>query len=236
MAGEFSKAFSEILKKAKEAFTPKKPTKATLIKLGCLVVALVLLFGIAVLSLSAAITVSHRGNIFDAEALAAGDENADCVLVFGARVHEDGRLSDMLRDRVITGVELYKKGYAKKILMSGDSEHGDYDEVGAMREFAIEQGVPGEDIICDPYGLSTYDSVWRAKNVYGMKDVLLVTQKYHLYRALYICEKLSVSAKGIGADLNTYGGQLLRDVREIAARAKDFFFVLGDAEPQYIGE
>ncbi len=236
MIEKLSRSFSEVLKKVKEAFTPKKPTKATLIKLGCLVVALMLLFGIAVLSLSAAIRASQKGDIVDTEMLAAEDAKADCILVFGALVRADGTLSDMLRDRVITGVELYKTGYAKKILMSGDSEHSDYDEVGAMRDFAIEQGVPEEDIICDRYGLSTYDSVWRAKNVYGMKKILLVTQEYHLYRALYICEKLSVSAKGVGADLNTYGGQLLRDVREIAARAKDFFFVLTDAVPQYIGE
>ena len=161
---------------------------------------------------------------------------ADCVLVFGALVRADGTLSDMLADRVITGVELYKKGLAEKIIMSGDSENEDYDETGAMKRFAMELGVPEEDIICDRYGLSTYDSVWRAKNVYGMKTLLLVTQEYHLYRALYICEKLSVSAKGVGADLNTYGGQLGRDIREIAARAKDFFFVLTKAEPSYIGE
>lgn len=232
---ELSKAFCDFFKKAKEAFTPKKPTKATLIKLGCLVVVLVLLFGITLISLSASIVVSQKEKIVDAKAL-SNEKTADCILVFGALVRADGTLSDMLSDRVITGVELYKKGLAKKIIMSGDSEHEDYDETGAMKRFAMELGVPEEDIICDRYGLSTYDSVWRAKNVYGMKTILLVTQEYHLYRALYICEKLSLSAKGVCADLNTYGGQLGRDIREIAARAKDFFFVLTKAEPLYIGE
>ena len=232
---ELLKAFFDFLKKAKEAFTPKKLTKAPLIKLGCLVVAIILLFGATVVSLSAAITASQKDDIVEIESLSAPD-SADCILVFGALVRADGTLSDMLRDRVITGVELYKKGLSKKIIMSGDSEHSDYDETGAMKRFAIELGVPEGDIICDRYGLSTYDSVWRAKNVYGMKTMLIVTQEYHLYRALYICEKLSLSAKGVCADLNTYGGQLGRDIREIAARAKDFFFVLTKAKPLYIGE
>jgi vancomycin permeability regulator SanA len=100
----------------------------------------------------------------------------------------------------------------------------------------MELGVPEEAIICDPYGLSTYESVWRSKNVYGVKSAVIVSQKYHLYRGLYICEKLGVEALGAPADLNTYGGQTLRDIREIAARFKDFFLVLLGGTPKYIGE
>ena len=143
-------------------------------------------------------------------------------MILGAGV-KDGKPKPMLRDRLLTGIELYKSGAAKKIIMSGDHGRADYDEVNVMRSFAIEQGVRAEDIFLDHAGVSTYDSVYRAKNIFGAENIIIVSQKYHLYRALYISEKLDVKAAGVSANLNTYGGQLKRDIREIIARDKDFF-------------
>ena len=214
---------SRFLAKTKEAFTPHRPKRSTVIKILTFLLGLCVLFGLSVVIISAAVAGSQKENT-----LAVGNTptaKADYIIVFGALVRQDGTLSDMLRDRVETGVRLYKEGAADKILMTGDSENADYDETTAMKEYAVEQGVPKEDIICDPYGLSTYDSVWRAKNVYNIKKAVLVTQVYHIYRALYISEKLGISAVGVSADLDTYRNQFMRDIREIAARAKDFFLV-----------
>ena len=226
--------FSDLFEKTKAAFTPRRPQKADIIKLVCFIGALCILFASAVLIISASVQASVSDRVF-AVGEAPEKNSAECILVFGALVREDGTLSDMLRDRVITGARLYFQGVAPKILMSGDGDGTGYDETAAMRDYAIELGVPAEDIICDTLGLSTYDSVFRARNVYGLKTVVLVSQEYHLYRGLYISEKLGVSAVGVSADLEPYRNQIFRDVREIFARAKDFFVTLTEAEPKYIG-
>lgn len=149
-------------------------------------------------------------------------EDVDCIIVLGCQVKADGSLSKMLRDRLIRGVELYKAGAAPKLLMSGDHGRVDYDEVAAMKGYATDNGVPSEDVFMDHAGFSTYETVWRAKKIFGADKVIIVTQEYHLYRALYIADKLGIEAYGVSADLNTYGGQYIRDFREILARNKDF--------------
>lgn len=166
---------------------------------------------------------------------AAELENTDCVLVLGAGVR-DGNPTPMLRDRLITGISLYKSGAAPKIIMSGDHGREDYDEVNVMKSYAVENGVPDGDVFMDHAGFSTYDSVYRAKAVFEADSIIIVTQKYHLYRALYIADKLGVNAVGVAADLDDYSGQLKRDLREIAARDKDFFSCLFKPEPKYLGE
>lgn len=166
---------------------------------------------------------------------AAELENTDCVLVLGAGVR-DGNPTPMLRDRLITGISLYKSGAAPKIIMSGDHGREDYDEVNVMKSYAVENGVPDSDVFMDHAGFSTYDSVYRAKAVFEADSIIIVTQKYHLYRALYIAERLGVNAVGVSADLDDYSGQLKRDLREIAARDKDFFSCLFKPEPKYLGE
>ena len=173
-------------------------------------------------------------NIFTADTF-KNDEKADCILILGAGV-KDGKPKPMLRDRLLTGIELYKSGAAEKIIMSGDHGRADYDEVNVMRAFALEQGVSAEDIFLDHAGFSTYDSVYRAKNIFGAENIIIVSQKYHLYRALYISEKLDVKAAGVSANLNTYGGQLKRDIREIIARDKDFFKCIVKPEAEIMGD
>lgn len=166
---------------------------------------------------------------------AAELQNIDCVLVLGAGVR-DGRPTPMLRDRLITGISLYESGAAPKIIMSGDHGREDYDEVNVMKSYAVENGVPDSDVFMDHAGFSTYDSIYRAKAVFEADSIIIVTQKYHLYRALYIAERLGVNAVGVSADLDDYSGQLKRDLREIAARDKDFFSCLFKPEPKYLGE
>ena len=166
---------------------------------------------------------------------AAELEDTDCVLVLGAGVR-DGNPTPMLRDRLITGISLYKTGVAPKIIMSGDHGREDYDEVNVMKSYAVENGVPDSDVFMDHAGFSTYDSIYRAKAVFEADSIIIVTQKYHLYRALYIAERLGVNAVGVSADLDDYSGQLKRDLREIAARDKDFFSCLFKPEPKYLGE
>ena len=163
-------------------------------------------------------------------------EDVDCIIVLGCSVRADGSLSDMLRDRMDRGVELYKAGVSGKMLMSGDHGQAEYNEVGAMKQYAMEQGVPSEHIFMDHAGFSTYETVYRAKAIFQAKKVIIVTQKYHLYRALYIAEQLGIEAYGVPADLHTYAGQSARDVREVLARCKDFAMCIFKPEPTYLGE
>lgn len=160
---------------------------------------------------------------------------ADCIVVLGAGVR-NGKPTSMLRDRLLTGISLYENGAAPKIIMSGDHGTADYDEVNVMKSFAVERGVPDEDIFMDHAGFSTYDTVYRAKAIFEADSVIIVSQKYHLYRAIYTAEKLGIKAVGVSADLNTYAGQAKRDLREILARDKDFFKCIIKPEPTYLGE
>ena len=166
----------------------------------------------------------------------ASGYGADCVIVLGCKVKENGVPSDMLRDRLTRGVELYRLGAAPKILMSGDHGREDYNEVGAMKSFAEEAGVPSENVFMDHAGFSTYETMYRAKEVFKARRVVIVTQEYHLYRALYIAKKLGLEAVGVSSDLETYRGQLKRDVREVLARSKDFMTCIFTPKPKYLGE
>ncbi|MBE7064299.1 MAG: SanA protein [Ruminococcaceae bacterium] len=167
---------------------------------------------------------------------AAELENVDCVIVLGCQVRDDGSLSDMLHDRLSRGVEIYNILDDTKILMSGDHGRADYNEVGAMKKFAVESGVPSEDVFMDHAGFSTYETMYRAKEVFDAKKVIVVTQEYHLSRALYIAEELGLEAYGVDSDLRGYMGQTRRDVREVLARCKDFMMTIAKPAPTYLGE
>jgi vancomycin permeability regulator SanA len=166
----------------------------------------------------------------------AADLDADCVLVLGALVHENGHPSGILEDRLITGIAAYNNGASSRLLMSGDHGRADYDEVNSMKAYAVEQGVPSEDVFMDHAGFSTYESLYRARDVFQAQRVLIVTQRYHLCRALYIARALGLDAYGLAADIRTYPGMPKFVAREILARNKDFFFVLFQPEPTYLGE
>ena len=162
--------------------------------------------------------------------------DADCIIVLGCQVREDGSLSHMLRDRLLTALEVYEAGAAPKLLMSGDHGQKEYDEVNAMKNFAMENGVPSENVFMDHAGFSTYETMYRAKEIFGAEKVVIVTQEYHLYRAVYIAEKLGMEAWGVAAEGNRYAGQTQRDIREILARCKDFMMCIFKPKPTYLGE
>lgn len=162
-------------------------------------------------------------------------DDIDCILVLGAGIR-NGRPSPMLEARLLEGINLYNKGISSKILMSGDHGQDNYDEVNVMKRYGIEQGINSEDIFMDHAGFSTYDSIYRAKNIFGAKKVIIVTQKYHLYRALYIANELGLEAYGINADPQKYQGQFKREIREILARNKDFIKSKLKPESTYLGE
>lgn len=163
-------------------------------------------------------------------------ENADCIMVLGCQVKADGSLSHMLEDRLKRGVALYKSGAAPKLLMSGDHGQVTYNEVAAMKQYAIEQGVPSEDIFMDHAGFSTYESVYRAKEIFQVERIIIVTQEYHLYRALHCAKALGLESWGVSSDYRTYYGQSARDVREVLARVKDFGMGIFQPKPTYLGD
>ncbi|MBQ7288548.1 MAG: YdcF family protein [Clostridia bacterium] len=163
-------------------------------------------------------------------------EDADCILVLGAGVRPDGTPSLMLQDRLNTAVELYNAGLCDKILMSGDHGTKYYNEVQAMENYAVEKGIPSEQIFLDHAGFSTYESVYRAKEIFKADKVVIVTQKYHLYRAVYDARRLGLEAYGVQSEGDNYAGQSYRSLREAFARVKDFFITIYKPMPTYLGE
>lgn len=203
----------------------------------CVIVLLGLALILAIAFFSINKTVLNAGGEMIVGAEQASDAiDADCILILGAGVRDDGTPSHMLEDRLKVGIELYNSGAAPKILVSGDNSRDDYNEPETMKRYCVENGVPEEDIVLDYAGFSTYESLFRARDVFCAENIIIVTQKYHLYRALYVAEKLGLGAVGVSADLRTYRGQSYRDLRETAARNKDFLFTLFMPEPTYLGE
>ncbi len=160
--------------------------------------------------------------------------DVDCIVVFGASVYGDTP-SLMLRDRLDKAIELYKSGVASKIIMSGDHGGEYYDEVTVMKEYAVAAGVPSEDIFKDHAGYSTYDSVYRAKEIFGARKVVLVTQDYHLYRCLFVAKKLGLDAYGVISEGSNYKGQSGRNIREVFATVKDVFMTVVKPQSEELG-
>lgn len=150
-------------------------------------------------------------------------KNIDCILILGAGIWGDNP-SPMLQDRLEEGIKLYKASVAPKIIMSGDHGRKEY------------QGVPSKDIFMDHAGFSTYESIYRAKEIFEANNIIIVTQEYHLYRALYIAEHLGIEAYGVSSNPRKYRGQTYRELREILARNKDFLNSIIKPKPTYLGE
>ena len=165
----------------------------------------------------------------------ANIENIDCIVVLGAGIWGD-KPSPMLEDRLLQAISLYNNNVSSKIIMSGDHGTQDYDEVNIMKQFAIEKGVASEDIFMDHAGFSSYESIYRAKEIFQAKKIIIVTQKYHLYRAIYIANQLGIEAYGVGSDPRQYVGATYREIREILARNKDFVKCIFKPEPTYLGD
>lgn len=183
---------------------------------------------------NALVVGTSSGRIVSSDDAATSD--ADAIVVLGALVYQDGTPSPILQDRLDNGIALYKAGAAPKIIMSGDHGTASYDEVNGMKQYAIAQGVPAEDIFCDHAGFSTYESMYRAKHVFGAERIVVSTQTYHLYRALYDAVGLGLDAVGVPSDFRAFKEQLMWDAREVPARSKDLVKAALGAPPTFEGE
>ncbi len=177
-----------------------------------------------------------KNQLTEAEGRSLKELSADCIMVLGAGIKDDETPTPMLKDRLDTGIMLYELGAAPKLLLTGDNGTVGHNEIHVMLNYVKDAGVAEEDIFCDHAGFSTYDSMYRAKEIFGVKNLIVVTQTYHEYRSLYIAEKLGLSAAGVASDQMTYAGQSVREMREILARVKDFLKVMGKPESMLGGE
>ncbi len=190
---------------------------------------------VAVFAVTNVVTiVGSKGSIVNADETSIS--SADAIVVLGASVFADGTPSGILQDRLDDGIALYFAGVAPKLIMSGDNGTESYNEVRVMKQYAIAQGVPSEDIFCDHAGFSTYESMYRAKYVFGCQRIVVATQTYHLYRALWSAKSLGMQATGVPSDYHEYQKQLQYDIREIPARTKDFFKALFRMPSTYVGD
>lgn len=197
------------------------------------IIGIVALGCIALLLINVYVKASTRDRIISPEI--AANASADCILVLGAGVYNETP-SAMLHDRLLQGVALYDMGASGKILMSGDHGRKEYDEVNVMKKFAVDKGVPSENVFMDHAGFSTYESLYRARDIFKAKKLIIVTQEYHMYRALYIAKALGIEAYGVTADPREYAGQSYREAREVLARVKDYFYTLVKPKPTFLGE
>jgi SanA protein len=139
------------------------------------------------------------------------------AVVFGAGVYPDGRLSPMLRDRMDTAIDLYRAGAVRKLLVSGDNRFVDYDEPGRMHAYAVAQGLPAQDVVRDYAGRRTYDTCYRARSIFGVERAILVTQRFHLARAIFTCRNLGIDAIGFSADRRIYWSNAYYQARDALA-------------------
>ena len=201
-----------------------------------------MLFTMGVLCICAVIAIniymvsSSSKMMYAPESISNLPQNTDCIIVLGAGLKKDGTPNHMLRDRLDLAIKLHNDGICEKLLLTGDHGSESYDEVNAMKDYVLSKGIDKSAVYLDHAGFSTYDSMYRAKNIFGVDKAVVVTQKYHLYRSLYIGNGLGMEVCGVNSDPYTYIGQTRRNIREFLARFKDFFWVMFDVKPKYLGE
>lgn len=163
-------------------------------------------------------------------------DNIDCIIVLGAGVYSNGNMSPILRERVSAGCELYFAGVSDRLLLSGDHSREDYNEVGAMKSYMTEQGIDESVVFTDHAGFDTYDTMYRARDIFKAKKVLIVTQDFHLSRSVYIARSLGLEAYGYACDgKGTFSG-FRNEIREAVARTKYVFDSVFEPSPKYLGE
>jgi vancomycin permeability regulator SanA len=189
--------------------------------IGLVALSFAMLLAITFLTINVAMVDSTAELVLDVSELPSG--GVDCVIVLGAGLQSDGTPSHMLEDRLKIGIEAMNATGAV-ILMSGDNSGENYNEPLAMKKYAMEHGVEESRILLDGQGYSTYDSITRLVDEWGFDNVVIITQEYHLYRALYIADHSDVEAVGVSADLRPYTRQIFREIREFVARVKDFYW------------
>lgn len=196
-----------------------------------LVVTCVVAAALVVLGINVYTILSTRDDVHTIDQLEQTQAQTDAIVVLGASVLPDATPSDILADRLEVAADLYKAGVAPVIIVSGDNRDSHYNESDAMKDYCVELGVPAYAVYVDHAGYDTYSSMYRARYAYGADSVVVVTQAYHLYRALATAQGLGMEAQGVAADKGTYDNQLSYSVREAAARTKDFFQTLLRIEP-----
>lgn len=209
--------------------------KKTVFKILLAMVIFGVVVGLGVIAASVHIQAVTKDRILS-EAELKDLNDVDCILVLGCGVWDDGTPTDMLADRIKVGIRAYETGVSDRLLMSGDHSRKDYDEVNTMKAIAVERGIAADNVFCDHAGFSTYESMYRAVDIFGARKIVIVTQSYHLPRAIYDAQKLGMEAYGVSADERSYGGQIFRDIRELLARAKDFVWCIIQPEPTFRGE
>jgi len=220
--------------KSREKSTAK-PHKKTRLKKLLMIILIIACAGIIVLfGIDAHVKASVGERLLSVQE--ASQLKADCILVLGALVRSNETPSYLLEDRLRRGIELYNMDVSNRLLMSGDHGRVHYDEVNVMKQYAIDAGIPSQHVFMDHAGFSTYESLYRARDIFLAKKIVIVSQEYHLYRALYIAEKLGLDAYGVPAAPKNYSGQSYREIREIFARAKDVFYVIVKPKPTYLGD
>ena len=211
------------------------PRKKSLVKRIVKVCMAVIVTGALVFTcLNLYVTTSTNDSVVTVNSVPS-DAKADCILILGASVRANRKPSPMLLKRLERGLELYRKKAASKILVSGDNATVAYNEVKVMREWLQAKGVPPQDIFEDHAGFSTYESMYRARDVFKVKRMIVVTQRYHLARAIYTGDALGLKVWGVAANGNNYSGQLKRDMREWVARVKDLGKSIYKPEPRFLG-
>ncbi len=204
-----------------------------IIKRIILIIGILVVVGIIiVLGINLFVKNSVKDKIVDENSL---DKNYDAILVLGAGLR-NGKPSPVLKDRLDMAYKLYEDGYSKKIIVSGDHGKKYYDEVNVMKNYLLDKGVDSNNIFMDHAGFSTYDSVYRAKEIFLANKIIIVTQQFHLYRSLYIAKQLKLDAVGVSATLRDYSGSVKFEIREILARDKDFVKSIFKPEPKYLGD
>lgn len=158
------------------------------------------------------------------------------IIVLGASVYQNGNLSPILKDRVDSALEIFEAGKAKRFLLSGDHGQDNYDEVNSMKDYLIQRGVPDKNIVLDHAGFDTYDSMYRAKVIFNVDSAIVVTQEFHLPRALYIADRLGSTYIGFAADKRQYKSIESLKYRENLANLKAFWEVLIGKEPTILGK
>ncbi len=197
----------------------------------------ILIFAVVAISLATVIIYNHTDNIGENLTVDISDtKSADCIIVLGAGVYGD-RPSPTLAKRLDKALEIYNLGHTKKIIVSGDHGRKNYDEVNVMRDYLVSKGVEKENIFMDHAGFSTYDSMYRARDIFGVKTAIIVTQQLHLRRALYIANELGINCQGVDADDAIATVTKVQSVREYPARVKAYLQCeILRSKPKYLGE
>lgn len=213
---------------------PQKKSKLRIILV--IFLSLFLLLCASIFAIHYHVEESSKRDIYTQEQLVEkGKENYQAILILGGGIRNN-RPTPILKERLDTGIFLYKAGLAPKILMSGDNGSIHYDEVSVMRKYALEQGVPSKDIFMDYAGFSTYESMYRAEYIFGISKMVIVTQGYHLYRAIYIARSMDIDVVGASATKNILSGHNARLFREVIAQSKDFFSTKLKPNPTFFGD